>query len=272
MKHLKVCFACILLMGLLSSCAADSSIGIDEDLVGGASFPVPVSSPVDIERQENETNLIGEKPTLAVMPSAQGGTSSIVEKDELQGKALSITELERFNNEVFNTRDPSSPGIESFCLNRFLFAGEFDEPANIDLYRLFYDGFGPHPQAGKEEEAAAFAIWEYDAPMDCCRITTKEMDEVLISFTGLSLDETHRVNLDQFIYLHEYDAYYCFHGDAGYENVKIITGFKTEDGLIILKWQPQGMIQPDTIEWISVLQETETGFWFISNRTVVSDR
>ena len=47
------------------------------------------------------------------------------------------------------------------------------------------------------------------------------MDAFLQEYLGVALDETNKKNLDQFIYLEEYDAYYLLHGDTNFQRCTV---------------------------------------------------
>ena len=57
-----------------------------------------------------------------------------------------------------------------------------------------------------------------------------EMDAFLQEYLGVALDETNKKNLDQFIYLEEYDAYYLLHGDTNFQRCTVTSLEQNEDG------------------------------------------
>ena len=80
------------------------------------------------------------------------------------------------------------------------------------------------------------------------------MDETLLAYRGLTLEETNKVGLELFNYLPEYGAYYTAHTDFGGDMFTIYSGRILEDGSIELTY--------DGINWqtgirVAVLEEAE---------------
>ena len=67
-------------------------------------------------------------------------------------------------------------------------------------------------------------------------ISRQEMDEALTEVFGLTLEETHKKNLAQFIYREETDCYYLCHGDTNVMSVDITSGLSLGDGRMSLSY------------------------------------
>lgn len=53
-----------------------------------------------------------------------------------------------------------------------------------------------------------------DWQVDLTRTTTKQADDILEKWMGLTLAQTNKVSLEDLQYLPDYDAYYHYHGDT----------------------------------------------------------
>lgn len=142
----------------------------------------------------------------------------------------------------------------------------YGRPQDIDLYDLFYDGshLGELTEATSVEVEAAYPDQRLDCPV--YRVTCGEMNEVLLKYTGLTLEETNQVGLDQLPYLEEYDAYYWMHGDVGYPGpLDILSGIR-EGSTVKLYQRYNGTLYCLTLE-----QQPEGNYWFVSNIPVSED-
>ena len=142
----------------------------------------------------------------------------------------------------------------------------YGRPQDIDLYELFYDGshLGELTEATSVEVEAAYPDQRLDCPV--YRVTCGEMNEVLLKYTGLTLEETNKVGLDKLPYLEEYDAYYWMHGDVGYPGpLDILRGVR-EGSTVKLYQRYNGTLYCLTLE-----QQPEGNYWFVSNLPVSED-
>lgn len=193
------------------------------------------------------------------------------ETPEAEDRPLTAEELERFNTEVFNGDSPN-------ILNQFLLLA-VEAPKDyrqIDLFQLFYNASEPYTE--EERQAVADAGYEGDDPqLDLTKCTASQMNEVLETYLGLTLEETDRWGLDQFTYLPEYDAYYFFHGDTNSIGPVTFTSGEYRDGNILLYYEGDGypcLSRGDgsLIYWDGVKQfcltlepQKDGGFHFLTN-------
>lgn len=167
---------------------------------------------------------------------------------------ITAEELRYFNEQFFN-------GDYLDIRQQFL-SSMYDDPADINLFELFYCGAKKDSFASAEEQV----IFETkDGFLGCpvTRVSTAEADEVLLEYTGLTLAETSKVGLGGFTYLPEFDAYFNVHGDTNYRShVDIIAG-ELEGDLIHLYYDDDFFNDG----WKCVtLRETESGgYHFVSN-------
>ena len=184
-------------------------------------------------------------------------------------RPLTGEELRWFNEEFFNSSGSgkdqvyavSGDGYQEYynIRNQFLNSAFnlYDKPEDIDLFQLFYcDGT---MLSGEEHNA----IWG-DGEMNCpeYKITAEEMDEILKEHTGLTLEQTNKVGLENFTY--QNDTYYWGHGDTNYPgDIEIVCGTR-EGGTIKLYhhgWNSGS-------EWYCTTLEAQPdgGYWFVSNQ------
>lgn len=77
----------------------------------------------------------------------------------------------------------------------------------------------------------------------------------------MALDETNKKNLDQFIYLEEYDAYYLLHGDTNFQRCTVTSLKQNEDGTIALTYE-----QESGEKGIVTLKGSKGSYQFVSNK------
>ena len=179
--------------------------------------------------------------------------------------ALTAEELEWFQEEFFrsgadNIRNVfGRPGRENV----------YEKPQNIDLYRLFYDGpcLGERVTATEEELRAAYPdLTDEEITTPAYRVTRAEMDEVLLKYTGLTLEETGKVGLDGLPYLKEQDAWYWMHGGTNYPGPLTLLSGVREGNTVRLYQRESGVIYCLTME-----QQSEGEYWFVSNLPVAEE-
>ena len=184
------------------------------------------------------------------------------QQNEHQRSPVPLTpeELAYFNDgSFFSTEDTENPYTRFSIRNMFL-TSRYDTPQDIDLFELFYCGSTQPsaPMSQKERQLVIDRGYHGTAPpCGCTKITRQEMDAVLLEHTGLTLEETHQVGLEQFTYLPEYDAYYHFHGDTNYTFPIFSQGFRQGD-----------MIYLDYGDCRLTLRQTGNSYQFCSNHSL----
>lgn len=177
-----------------------------------------------------------------------------------EGTPLTGDELAFFNEQFFNTVDGDGLNMH----NQFLCC-LYEQPEDIDLFELFYNGAGDDRTApeGVDREAVNAALDMENQVCPATLLTTAQMDAVLAANTGLTLEDMNQVGFDHFRYLPDFDLYYHFHGDTNYRgNVMISTG--TRSGNEVSLYYEDGFYGDG---WKCVtLEETADGSWqFRSN-------
>lgn len=102
----------------------------------------------------------------------------------------------------------------------------YDDPRDVDLYQMFYNGGSRRPT---QEEYDYVQYQLGDPGTDVVVISPQEMDEALTEVFALTLDETRKKNLAQFIYREETDCYYLCHGDTNVMAVEFLSADMAED-------------------------------------------
>lgn len=159
-----------------------------------------------------------------------------------------------FNTEYFNV----GSGV---CMTNMLLSSYYDTAADIDLYELFYNGTGERKAVTDEEIAALVEICPWAAEVDVIRDSAVWMDAFLQEYAGVPLDATNKKNLDQFIYLKEYDAYYLLYGDTNFRRCAVLSLEENEDGTIALTYE-----QESGEKGIVTLKGSKGSYQFVSNR------
>lgn len=180
-------------------------------------------------------------------------------------QALNGDELAYFNEEFFNG-DTANNIVGINIRNQFL-ASLYEKPEDIDLYELFYCGTGTGTTMTQEERQLVGAIGENGeeiCPTD--KLPVSDIDDILLTHTGLSLADTRQVGLANFMYLEQYNAYYHTHGDTNYMANVVISAGEREGGTIRL-YYADGDARYPGCDWLCVtLAEQEDGnYWFVSN-------
>ena len=173
---------------------------------------------------------------------------------------LTGDELAYFNEVFFNS------GTVNYVVgvnlhNQFL-TSNYVRPKDIDLYALFYCGTGL-PGSISEEELRQVGSFDENGAQICPtdKLPAADLDQILLENTGLTLDETEKIGLEQFQYLPEYDAYYHTHGDTNYlHNIYVAAGERAGNTFRLYYTQ--------TGAWscVTLERQGDGSYWFVSNQ------
>ncbi len=143
------------------------------------------------------------KPTESPKASAESPQAPNVEKDNYPVE-LSSSEIADFQTAF------SADENYGFLLS------DYSDIRDIDLYQVLYTGAGMVDPENAEEITTAYlaAIGETELFTDCTILTTKQLDNFLLSKTGYKLSEMK--NTLGWEYIEAYDAYVNQHGDTNY--------------------------------------------------------
>ena len=206
--------------------------------------------------KDTESDEIDETETTDESVIFEGDESSVV--IEIKGESLSENALNWFETEFFNTDENLMP-------NMFL-ASEYDCPENIDLNDLFYggsDGRGGGTISEEERQLLQDLLYPEEELLDVSRTTAEQMNEILMKYMNITLEDTNKVHLESLYYLPEYDAYYKNAGDTEYSKYEFLAGWTSEDGSIVLVYQDAlnsiGNIYQVTLKYVN------GSYYFLSN-------
>ena len=142
---------------------------------------------------------------------------------------------------------PEELNFEEFL--RYLFCGELVED---DPYAPEFQALMAHP------------LWPFDGdlvPVPIRRYTRQTVDQVLEKYAGITAAELTGTDMDEVIYLPQYDAWYNFTSDYG-PGMFIPTYGLREGGIVTLWEQSSGNGTPgDAL----TLEETGDGFRILSH-------
>ncbi|MCI8479150.1 MAG: M56 family metallopeptidase [Oscillospiraceae bacterium] len=162
--------------------------------------------------------------------SGQDRTQKHQTQNRIQSYPLTGAELTYFNEDFFG---PSDNQINIRC--QFL-SSTYETPEEINLFELFYCGVPDGVLDRRSDVEMLMSAWheelapQYGEP-DCpiYALSTADMDGLLSRYTGLTLAQTNKVGLGQFIYLPSQDAYYWYHGDTNYHVCSFTAGLREKD-------------------------------------------
>jgi len=175
-------------------------------------------------------------------------------------------ELQWFNEEFFNDRDP--PVSYPYVL-RNQFANPivlYDRPEDIDLYELFYcEGSTP----SDEEVRSILDTGPGGLPCPAFKLTAAEMDALLKANTGLTAAETAKKGLDGFTYDETSDAYYWIHGDTNYcGDLDFLYGTREKTGgTKLVKLYHNSSYAGSGWYCVTLSEQGDGEYWFVSNQT-----
>lgn len=99
----------------------------------------------------------------------------------------------------------------------------YDSPEQMDLSMLFYGGVSNEEITDEEEDFLVRQMGDWVRSMDKQRVTSAEMDEVLQTYFGITLDQADvSTMLDQFCYYEPTDAYLSAHTDSNVFPIEIL--------------------------------------------------
>ena len=166
---------------------------------------------------------------------------------------LSDEEIRWFNEEFFNTGGDVKR-------NDFLNSA-YADAKNISIYDTFYN----LSEEISKEEREALRGSEIDFGVDYQKLTVPYMNGILQKYMNISFEEIDKVDLEYYLYLEEFDAYFGCHGDTNYSRVEVKRGVKDVDGNVKLQY----LRTEDGKEYIVTLRAHENGYYFVSNFEVV---
>ena len=191
-----------------------------------------------------------------------------------QGEVLTAQELAFFNEEFFNEGgiDTSNgpafsiiPDTVKYNVRNMFLTSLYKTPEDIDLHQLLFLEPSIHSQEEMDQAEAVLGPTSGPQAKMPSRMTTEDIDTLLLQYTGTDWEASHKVGVDEFTYSEEYGAYFWFRyvQDTNYPgNVTFTAGTRSGDR-VTLYYQ----LDPESEDWYAVtLEEQEDGsYWFVSN-------
>lgn len=214
----------------------------------------PVSNTTDATEKNDST----EAPTgQTMMPT---GTGPVIPTGAV---ALTEQELKWFNTEFFASENTDGNPIN--IRNMFL-RPVYEAPEMIDLKVVFYDGISRDMQMSQAEIDLFDSVTGKNAPLDNVKIPRADLERIFLENTGLTVEGSQKIGLDQMTYLEQYDAYYLEHGDSAYTLYMVESGYKMDDGTVVLYYADR--LSSSTGQWQVTLHQQEETYWFVANKPV----
>lgn len=189
-------------------------------------------------------------------------------------KAVPLTqeELEYFNGTQFFNWDYADNVIDTVNIRNQFLSSTYDDIRDINLFEIFYCGGGIKESITDDElltAGIANGMSENidDWPVPCTKISAERMNAVLRENTGLTLEETNKIELSKFIYLAEYDSYYIFHGDSNYRASISFQSGERKDNIIRLYYEDD--FYGDGEKVLTLLKK-DGAYLFVSNQKAES--
>lgn len=142
----------------------------------------------------------------------------------------------------------------------------YNDPAQIDLFQLFYGGIPGADHTPSAEELAFLKDQPgYEPDFDLDRIPAAEMDRVLQTYFGITLDQTEGIGLEKFLYWEENDCYYHCHTDTNLDFRDIIDCQDLGDGVWHIRYTNARE------EFGGVTLQYADGIWTVLSNVSISD-
>ena len=187
------------------------------------------------------------------LPSESEDSSEL--DSSLEGGATSLTEneVEWFNEQFFNVDGNA-------IVNAFLNC-TYTDVKDISMYDLFYDC--PNQSEVDITDAELTLLeqeWE-EIYTDVQKVPVSYIDDMFSKYANIKFADTNKVDLEEWVYLAGYNAYYGMHGDTHYSPVEVQSGVKDDSGNIILSCYRS----EDEKTYQVTLKPHDNGYYFVSN-------
>ena len=142
----------------------------------------------------------------------------------------------------------------------------YETPAQLDLGLFFYNGFPWLEEPSLTEEEMAYLkvqpAFLTDLPVD--RFSTAQVNDVLIHYFGITLEQTEKKGIEDYVYYDKLDTYYHSHSDALLvQDITVTDVDVREDGSYVIYYTPDDISYG---QGIAVMLPTDGGWRFISNQ------
>jgi len=189
---------------------------------------------LDITKQQASEVLDSQQPSNPV----EGGWVRMTDE-----------ELTWFNEQFFNTGGDVRRNDFLNCT--------YTDAKSISIYDVFYN----LSEAISAEERTALRGSEIDFGVDYQKLTVPYMNVILQEYMNISFEEIDKADLEYYLYLEEFDAYFGCHGDTNYSPIEVKSGTKDGNGTVKLQY----LRREDGKEYVVTLKAHANGYYFVSN-------
>lgn len=158
-------------------------------------------------------------------------------------------------DDFFSAEGIGEDAYANFCLSSF-----YDDPRNVDLEQLFYNGFGLEVN---DEERCFLEGERAEMEYDIVKLPADEMNKILEKYLGITLEESNMVGAENFYHDTENDIYYLLHTDCHVVKIQIVDQVESEDGTINIVYTTED----DAQKCIASLKKEGENYLFLSNQT-----
>lgn len=147
---------------------------------------------------------------------------------------------------------------------------EYTNPSEVNLEEVFYSGAGFDETMSDEEiDAYLAACNQEELYTDCVKIDRSYAKKLVEEKLGLDLEDFDADKIG--IYIPEYDAYYHECGDTNYFHFTCVGGY-VNGNIYTLEFTTNEGSEYTYIHVQTVLEKTENGYRFISNKSFADSR
>ncbi len=211
-----------ILLILLICIIGTSACGRKQSVDAGTSAPQSSERGESTEKEDNTTELVSELTPFEKMVR------------ENEGRMLPPEEVEKWNdyfgNQAVNLMLRSSYetsaeiDLHHFvdCPMRFLTRGEAEKISEEEWQQL---------------ESLFPELWSVKSIMPVFKNSEQLLNEILLQYMGITLEETEKRGLENTPWLEEYRAYYSASGDGGNLPITPMEAAKMPDGTLLIHWK-----------------------------------
>ena len=264
--------------GLIGNTAQPSSTVTDDtqasaevtaDTESGADSATPsAETDNDVVTPSDET---GEQADEASEPTESDNTSGETEAAEPSASEAVTDDPEPQTPLTQEELDFFTEYFSVYGNNEFLLS-DYDSPADIDLFELFYVGAGIEgvfdslPQ--EEVDAYLAAIGNNEVCLNLMKLTQQQVTDFLYEKTGKVFPPTNE--LDGWIYLEQYDAFYKEVSDTNYNFLICDSGYMTSGGLYVIHFTAEEGYGQLVASCTTTLYKDDDNYLIVSNELVTS--
>ena len=141
----------------------------------------------------------------------------------------------------------------------------YTDPADVNLFEFFYDGI-PGESELTQQELDVLG----EPHTDCDRLSPEKMDELLLRYFGLSLEQTGTQSLEQLRYLPQTGCWYHEHGDTNAMFIQLLDARQQPDGTVLFTYRPEEYRFYFSLDAVSVMTAAlrpleDGGYQLLSN-------